>query len=164
MNYLKEELLLHPLMQPSDAAKFCFQAVFGAEHLLADQKAAEARFFAEFEAVSPAERPLVQNLSDRYCRVDIAAWKKAGLPPEKLFSLFLKTAQTPSGSTLSDLETMLAQVEPIFSEKRWAEFLAQYPRTPVHHSEIYRNAYFPSYRVVRRDFLTNDVLFAVDNP
>lgn len=167
MNYLEEELLLHPLMQPSDAAKFCFQAVFGAEHLLSDPKVAEARFFAEFEAVSPAKRPLAQNLSDRYCRVDIAAWKAMSLPPETLFSLFLKTAQIPSGGTLADFEAMLSQVRRLsfpFSEKIWDEFLAQYPRTAVHHSEIYRNAYFPSYRVVRRDFLTNDLLFAVDNP
>lgn len=163
MNYLEKDLLLHPLLQPCDAAKFCFQAVFGAEHLLADPSAARAWFFAEFEATPPVLRPLTQPLSDCYCRVDLAAWKANELSPEALFSLFLKTAQTPSKASLTDLEAMLHTVGQLargnrfaFSEKSWDDFSAQYPRKPVHHSEIYRNAYHPSYRVVNRALLSAD--------
>lgn len=163
MNYLEEELLLHPLMQPCDAAKFCFQAVFGAEHLLSDPKAAEARFFAEFSATPSLPRRMAQNLSDRYCRVDIAAWKARSLPPETLFSLFLKTAQSPCAAAPAEPEAALSQVGQMardgrfaFSEKVWDEFLAQYSRTPVHHSAIYRDAYRPAYRVISRELLTPD--------
>lgn len=163
MIYLEEHLLAHPLMQPSDAAKFCFQAVYGAEHLLADPTAARSWFFREFDATLPVCGSTAEALSDRYCRVNLAAWKEKGLSGETLFSLFLKTAQTPSGAEPEAFESALAQVRRMakdgcfaFSENEWCDFLAQYPRCPVHHSEIYRNAYQPSYRVVDRMLLSAD--------
>ena len=39
-DYLQEQVCLHPTMQPQDVVKMCYQAAFGAEHLLADKEAA----------------------------------------------------------------------------------------------------------------------------
>ena len=45
--YLKQQLALHPSMQPQDVVKLCYQAAHGAEHLLSDIKAAEKYFYQE---------------------------------------------------------------------------------------------------------------------
>lgn len=168
MDYWKEQLALHPLTQPQDAAKFCFQAVYGAEHLLHDPDAARVWFFREWESTPPlSDRPLLEPLSDRYDRVDLSAWKAQGRSPELLFSLFLQTAQPPSPAVSSDLETALREVGDLakngcfsFSPRDWESFLAAYDRAPLHHSELYRRVYRPAYRVVCRG-LTK---FTVDNP
>ena len=52
--YLLEQCAIHPSMQPQDVVKLCYQASFGAEHLLEDFAAAQNYFMEEFEAVPAA--------------------------------------------------------------------------------------------------------------
>ena len=47
--YLREQVALHPSMQPQDVVKLLFQAAFGAEHLLTDKDAAFRWLQKEFE-------------------------------------------------------------------------------------------------------------------
>ncbi len=79
-----------------DIVKFCYQAAFGAEHLLKDLSAARAYFMDEYESVSAdASAPLFEPLNDRYSRVNISAWKACGRGADELFDLFVKTAGMP---------------------------------------------------------------------
>lgn len=50
--YFDEQLKNHPSMQLSDAVKLCYQAAFGAEHLLSNTDRARAYLMAEFDDVS----------------------------------------------------------------------------------------------------------------
>ena len=84
-------------MQPQDVVKMCYQAAFGAEHLLADASIAKRYFDAEFDATEPREGELFECLSDEICRVDLGVWKAKGLPPELLFDRFVATARVPRG-------------------------------------------------------------------
>ena len=46
--YLKEQVKLHPSMEPIDAIKLCYQAAYGGEHLLRNIETAKFYFHACF--------------------------------------------------------------------------------------------------------------------
>lgn len=153
----------HPSMRAQDAIKLCYQAAFGAEHLLADAEKARAYFEREWDNVLPNDVPLWEPISKRYGRINIAAWKHRNLPREWLFRMFYLTATSPSGATCADLNENLAAVAEVaecnklpFTAAEWKETLSVYERYgggPIHHSEQYRNAEAPSYRVVDRRYI-----------
>ena len=60
--------------------KQCYQAAFGAEHLLTDLAAAEEYFSAEYVRVAAVDAPLYERISPHVCRVNLSAWRKSGLP------------------------------------------------------------------------------------
>ena len=145
---------LHPSCEPADLIKLCFQAVYGAEHLIADVERARRFFYTEYEATSPKDCAIFEVISDRYCRVNIAAWKFKGYEPDKLFDIFIATARhsTPAeGGIAPLLDTVgrLAEQGALpFSIEAWQTVLSQYEGGPVHHSQRYRDAEAPAYRVV----------------
>ncbi len=118
--YLQEQLDRHPSMEPGDVMKLCFQASFGAEHLLRDKDAAWKYLLAEYDAADVSEtkaerndempeekgivvgeeksacedlEPLYENISDTLCRVNLRSWKASELPLEWLFTMFVKGAE-----------------------------------------------------------------------
>lgn len=164
--YLKEQWKLHPSTQPQDVIKHCYQAAFGAEHLLLNLDKAKAYFSKEYQTVSTRpELPLSEPVSDEFCRINLAAWKAGKHDPKQLFELFAASVCTPddSGSRetvflkyLSEAETLVCAKEAPFTKKEWNDFCSAYQKSgmpPVHHSEVYRLAEHPAYRLVRREFL-----------
>ena len=153
-NYLKEQYKLHPSMQPQDAVKLCYQAALGAEHLLTDFGAAEKYFVEEYAAVKAAELPLCEEISAEVCRVNLAAWKAKGLPAEWLFNMFAASVRTARGK--SELfKEYLATAGKVLPLADWQTYLEQYTAAgmpTVHHSEVYRAAEKPAYRIVDRRF------------
>ncbi len=159
--YLKQQALLHPSMTVQDAVKLCFQAAFGAEHLLTDPAATRSALLVEFAQVSP--RPLVvfEPISDEYSRCNLAAWKDR-LPPEWLFQIFWHSAaEKRDGGEPLFLEYLRIVsacagegVLP-FHREEWERFLDSYLAggiRPVHHSEVYRRREEPAYRIVKREY------------
>ena len=161
--YLKTHLDNHPSMTSQDIAKLCYQAAHGAEHLLADRERARLYLFRELEATLPDETlPLVEPISDAVARVNLAPWKANGLSPDTLFELFVATARV-SGDGTQRLDAYLQEVS-VFLESEvtpvsfaaWQEFAEWYDgrgRPAVHHSDAYREAEHPAYRIVMRTLL-----------
>ncbi len=52
----------HPSMEAQDLMKLCFQAAFGAEHLVTDPEAAEGYLREEFENISATEEALCEEI------------------------------------------------------------------------------------------------------
>ncbi len=159
--YFTEQLKRHPSIQPQDVVKLCYQAAFGAEHLLSDISAARRYFDAEFDAVEPRECELFECLSPDVARVDLGAWKNIGMPGEWLFNMFAASAGVRKDAS-PDFEKYLACAEEAFDGKvcfsidEWRGFLAEYLSRgggAVHHSEIYREKEKPAYRIVNSGFL-----------
>lgn len=154
---LQEQLRLHPAMQPRDVLKLCYQAARGAEHLLADTVRARHYFDQEY-ASTPADAslPLLESIGPEVTRVNIAAWKAAQLPADWLFRMFVHTASVAQeGRDL--LAAYVAQVGDIVADMMsdWPAVLAAWQESgcpAVHHSEAYRAAERPAYRIVRRQF------------
>lgn len=161
-DHLTKQLSLHPSMQPQDIVKLCYQAAFGAEHLLPDPAKAKAYFETEFQKVSAADIPLYEEISPDICRVNLSAWKKEDLPAEWLFRMFLGTATIPQGGETTFLQYLEAAEQVLsahsvsFSREEWETYLCNYKKEglrAVHHSDLYRMAEQPAYRIVRKQFL-----------
>lgn len=161
--YLASQLRLHPSMTPQDIAKLCYQAAYGAEHLLSDLEAARRYLMREMEATEgDGALPLVEPISDEVARVNLAPWKARGLSVDLLFDLFAATA-TVSGDGAAALEAYLAEADAYLrnhdtpvSPSDWQVFLTWYDgqgRPAIHHSPAYREAEKPAYRIVRRELL-----------
>lgn len=153
---LREQLSLHPAMQPQDVLKLCYQAARGAEHLLADTSRARAYFDQEYAATPvDASTPLFEPISENVARVNIAAWKASALPADWLFRMFVHTASVPMGGA-ELLAQYVDQAAAIVSDMPgWDEALAAWQEAgmpAVHHSETYRAAERPAYRIVNGYF------------
>lgn len=151
--FIKIQAEIHPAMEPQDAVKMCYQAAFGAEHAISDEGNARRYLESELAAVEADEGiPLFEPICPDVCRVNLAAWKAKGLPADWLFRMFLST-NTRSG----DIKPLLLQVSELaergelpFSADSWNGFMSTYPVEaphPVHHSEAYRKAEKPAYRI-----------------
>lgn len=154
-NHLREQLLRHPAMQPQDVVKMCYQAAHGAEHVLTDVSAAEKYFYEEFEAVEPREEPLYEEISGEICRVNFAAWKACGMDPSWLLYMF-----THSVGSLRIGEQILPEYLDVAQRFLHSADLDAYVERytaigmpAVHHSEIYRTAERPAYRIISSFFI-----------
>ena len=97
----------HPSLQPQDAIKLCYQAAFGAEHLLINEEKARNYFDAEWESVSSADIPLWEMISEGYGRVNLAAWKHMYLPREWLFRMFVLTASEEAKNGMQTIHSFI---------------------------------------------------------
>lgn len=159
--YLKEQLRKHPVMQPQDVIKMCYQAAYGAEHLLADPDGARDYFEAEYAETAPVNDVLYEKISDTVCRVNLPAWKVKGLPAEWLFRMFAASCKTEQNTREQLLKYLHSAEKTFVSEnigftmQEWKQYLIEYEKMgmlAVHHSEQYRNSEHPAYRIVNSYF------------
>ncbi|MBR0138009.1 MAG: hypothetical protein IJM15_06325 [Erysipelotrichaceae bacterium] len=157
--YVLAQCRLHPSMQPQDIVKLCYQAVFGADHLLQDIDYAHRRFLQEYDETEPAGIPLTEDISDRYCRGNIAGWKYQGLDKEEMFARFVEAASSSEGTTEQFLKTLKQTIDTLneiwTSEQMDAlnSYLKSYLKEgirAVSHSEQYHQNEKPAYRVMLR--------------
>lgn len=160
--YLLEHINKHSAVQPQDIVKLCYQAAYGAEHLLSDPDVAEKYLERDYAATEAADIALYENISDDVCRVNLAAWKFKKLPLQWLFRMFAASARIKSSGSdlfseyLRTAECALMETNIGFSPADWKEYLAGYKKagmTSVHHSPQYRECERPSYRIVDRQYI-----------
>ena len=139
-------------MQPQDLAKLCYQAAFGAEHLLTDVRAAERAFYKEFDGVFASGEPLFEPIAAETVRVNLAAWKAQGMDGAWLWYLFSHSA-VPLGMRESLCEEYVRRAMALVPAA--ADYLADYLRRgmpALHHSDVYRAKEKPAYRLVNGVF------------
>ena len=155
---LREQLKAHPSMQSRDVVKMCYQAACGAEHLLSDLEGARAYFEEEYASVPHKEEPLYEQISSEICRVNLGAWKRSGMPREWLFDMFTATKFRGAGRDalpvyLDAAEEVLREVG--FDMDMWSAYRSVYCAAgmpAVRHTEAYRKAEQPSYRIVAVEY------------
>lgn len=159
--YLIGQAKMHPSMTPQDVYKMIFQAAFGAEHILQDEDAAWEYLKREYEEVQPGDGLLYEQIAGDIYRMNLRAWKKKNLPPEWLFRMFVGSVR---GASIQDNFRQYAEeaAEVVkegiftFSTEEFLRYTEEYnPARPhaVHHSESYRAAERPSYRLVSGKYL-----------
>ncbi len=152
--YIQEQLRLHPSMQPQDVVKLCYQAAFGAEHLLTDKDAAFAWLGKEFDEikVTAASENIYEQIHDKVCRINLREWKRKKLPLEWLFRIFADSASFTDIHGEENFTACLNEAEALVREDRFSFSLKEWEETkkqgPVHHSEVYRQQEHPAYRIV----------------
>lgn len=164
--YLRQQVLAHPSMQPRDVYKMLFQAVFGAEHLLQDKEAAKIYFQKEFDRVESADEPLYEQIGQETFRVNLAAWKKQELPQDWLFNLFVCSvdwvrkdrhkSQQNFWQLAEEAKALVNEGGFAFSGEEFERYTQEYKEggvRAVHHSEAYRMAEQPAYRLVIEEYV-----------
>ncbi|MGE4277432.1 MAG: uridine kinase [Lawsonibacter sp.] len=164
---LKEHFNNHPGMEPRDAVKFLYQSYMGGGHLIPDESTSLARLEAEWAQVDSApSAPLGEPLGNGLYRLHLNACKGIGLSPFTINRLFFLTAQ----STVPDPQGLAGALNLVdtlpFSREIADDYLVQYrvQGCPlVSHSETYRAAYSPAYRIVSSHYGNLiPLLFAID--
>jgi len=161
--YLIEETKLHPSLAPQDVVKLCYQAAFGAEHMLSDLSQALKYFQDEYDTTQVDDKPLAEYISPNVCRVNLSAWKRLQLNPEWLWKLFANTCadlhpganptvnNNAFGDYMSQADELSRDGAFPFSHTEWQGFISEYTSTglrAVRHSAIYRDNERPAYRIL----------------
>ena len=164
---IEEVLRLHAgfyeKMQPADAVKLLYQAAFGPGHMISDPSAALERTRIEMESATvkpslPGDgTPVFEEIGGGYARL----YLNPRLNPALVTRLFTASANAPVKDS-ADFTESLALLRRLtaegvfgFSSDELEEYLDGYIRVgmpAVSHSEVYRNAYHPAYRVIRREY------------
>ena len=160
---LKEILLTHarqyPLMQPCDAVKLLYQSQFGGGHLILDEAACLEFLHREYSATTQTHDPLWEDIGNGMVRIYLSALDAWGYTQQQLGQDFIRSAAAVQGSmdvflqNLTLLEALTQQGKMPFSFPELERYLAAYAAAgypAVSHSETYRNAYHPAYRVMQR--------------
>jgi len=158
----------YPKLQAEDIFKYLFQSVFGCEHLVSDESAVLGSILREYEAVAKEASPCTDRLDGKYSRVHLS-WLNGSLTPETLAKLFcLSAKKEPDGKALLEEKLGVAQelaaegLLPIgcaaFEQALDAWRAAGYPA--LHHSDAFRAAYRPAYRVIADRYADFLPLFA----
>lgn len=159
---LAEQLRIHRHSQPRDVVKMCYQAAFGAEHLLDNLEVAREYFYREYHTVDPVPGCIFEPISPHTCRVNMGAWKAAGMDPSWLFNMFVSSAgpKTPGDETflryLVQAEELIGSGITGMDLEEYKLFIQEYLQngiSPVHHSDAYRQGEKPAYRLTDCGFM-----------
>ncbi len=153
---LREQLKSYPEMEADDVLKIICQSSYGSAHALKNRAGAYRRFRREFAEVNPEKGAIFEIISPDICRVNMRAWKYAGMPEKWLFNMFIATAENFSGGD-DIFQAYLLQAEKILAPEKYArltESLRRHGNNAPHHSGKYRKLYTPSYRIVSTRFIS----------
>lgn len=157
---LAAHLAAYPLMRPEDAYKLAYQSEFGCGHMVSDEASSLLRLERELPG-APAAGAAPEPIGGGLCRVYLGALQSMRLCPATLNRLFVLTARRARGGRDGLLEKLGAVRAAAacgaagFSAAELDAYLARQRENgfpAAGHSEQYRAAYRPAYRVVERGF------------
>ena len=152
----------YPSATLQDIYKTCYQDYFGAEHLVSDT--ASARFYLHQEleewcdtdmSLMPKREPT--GFRHRFTRVNLACVVNGELSEDQLLALFLEAAgkENAFGDNWAEewkkIEQIALEVCPDWADPDLQADLLEAAQTrhAVRHSDAFRKAYNPHYRIVR---------------
>lgn len=162
LNSIKSALNLHATkyskMRPTDAVKLVYQACFGPGHIISDKERAYEYLKREYEMTPPRETaPLCEPIGAGVLRVNLAALDPNGVSVDRLFAAFISSAED-KWCDMSEFLQALDMLKDLakdnlfrFSANELDEYLCEYAKAGypmVSHSEEYKSAYEPAYRIV----------------
>jgi hypothetical protein len=162
---IKEHFSRRPLMRATDAYKLLYQGVFGVGHIMSDSAWEHLEEEAgRIEIYDHPWEPLIEDVSadGSMVRVNLRPYLRKSLLLDNLFEAMKESAKgegAPKDFLFAWMvfrelaETGTVQVDQNETEELDAELNEKGCR-PHHHSEVYREAYYPAYRVVRREILS----------
>ena len=142
-----------PLMNEEDVVKLAFQGMLGVGHLIASEEQALERLHAEMSALEPGEdEPLTERVSPQWFRLNLRAAKAKGLAEADIAHMLCRSAERePLAFTRQNVYNFCVKLDGSDRMKAAAEKVLDESRLPAH-SEQYREAYRPAYRVLHFDF------------
>ncbi len=170
---VKTHAARYPLMQPCDSVKLLYQHEFGGGHLVTQEK--ESLIFLEREYSNLFSRetmPLLEEIGNGYERLYLSAISSEQLPLPCFHKIFVESSAITNG-TWDDFRLKLDVLRRLaregvfsFSAEDLAHYLKGYKQKEypiVSHSNVYRTAYHPAYRVISTQYaLLLPVIYAIN--
>ncbi len=154
---LKKHIHRYPSCEIQDLFKFIHQSSYGCEHMVSSLDKAVEYIKEEYQrGVVPAD---IESLDGEYSRVPLC-YIDRGLSPETLGKLFYLSAEKVDGrdALMRKLDVLRELVDEAELEKAINEW-EQKDFCALHHSERFREAYKPAYRVINNKFIPYLPLF-----
>ncbi len=156
IDILTNHQLRYPAMQAQDAYKLIYQTACGPAHAITDPEAARAWLEKELQNLSdPYPEPASDPISPDGClvRVHLAPYLVSGGSIEKLQDAFITTSHEFTADH-TRLKSYLETALPLFPGlESLRETLKARGYPAMHHSDAYRAAYKPAYRLVFKHLL-----------
>jgi uridine kinase len=165
MNELRYILETHaaryPLMAPRDAVKLMYQNEFGCGHMVeGESESLKALIGETAEAFADGHVLPFEDIGNGYARINLLSAGTGGVSSEMINRMFVLSSRR-SGclhcfiEKLDILRDAAAEGIFAFSESELEAYLESYCKLgypAVSHSDVYKNVYRPSYRVVYDGF------------
>ena len=150
----------YPAATLQDLYKTCYQDFFGAEHMITDTAAVRQYLHSELAELPkedglPISEPT--GYRHRFQRMNLRAVQEGTMTEEDLLRAFLEAGHTePVGISWQDewsrIERIALDVHPAWKNKSLQRDLnkAAQQKAAVRHSNAFRKAYKPHYRIIRK--------------
>ena len=150
---LRTQWKKHPQMTEEDVVKFVFQGMLGVGHIVVSRDAALARLEEEYEEVRAGDsEPLTEKISPEWIRLNLRPAKARGMTVEDIANYVFESAQIqPLSFTRQNVYNFCVKQFPGPLMKAAAEKVLDENWLPSH-SDPYREAYHPAYRVLCKDY------------
>lgn len=149
---IREHTEHYPLMMPQDYCKLAYQSEFGPEHMLVNLENTLAYIDREWSTLS-GDKPALfpEAIGNGLCRFHMNPSVYSEKASQLLGELFYLTAKEHSGSQ-DGLYKRLDEVEKLLCTADYIEEYKAKGCPAVHHSEVYREAYDPHYRLLKWEY------------
>ncbi len=137
----------YPLMTQDDIIKLIYQSEFAGGHYFLRKQDVITYLNAEIRALNRFYQDLYVDISQQYVRVNLGPYLKFKLPLKYLALSFYQTAKDNKG-TKEHFKVMLGEAG-----------IASDVVENLHHSEVYRTAYEPHYRIIDRKYITEEIKY-----
>lgn len=171
--FVNKQIQEYPESRLLDIYKSCFQDYMGAEHLVSDT--ANIKKYLDYELS-------ITNLSDQqpkyyepcgitgnYIRVSLKAIKEGYISKEELLNAFIRSANSDNRPTIEnwkqkwqEIADTIAQMNiqlPHYNEDMiYINSILSTGKYAISHSQEYREAYQPHYRIISREIFETELL------
>jgi hypothetical protein len=159
---LQAQYQLYPQLQIQDMVKLLYQNEFGPGHMVASKGDSLLRLQEEYRDM-PSQRisPLFEDIGNGLCRLHLNALRDTDISLATVNNFFVYSANTIVGDRVKFQEKLAVLIDcckkeilPFAVEEvvTWIESYRQQRYPAVGHSNVFREAYSPSYRVVMAVF------------
>lgn len=158
----------YPKLQMQDIFKYLYQSSYGCEHMVSSVETVVNYILKEYENLSFENKIETDALDGEYCRVNLS-YLNTGLSANTLGKLFYLSAQKEADAKeklinkISVVQKLICEKLLPFTKDEFEIAVKEWEDrgfTPVHHSDIFRQTYKPSYRVIANKFEPFLPLFA----
>ena len=148
----------YPHLEIRDIFKFLYQSAFGCEHMVSSLEKAVAYIQEEYDGETDGE---IEYLDGDYCRVPLS-YIARGLNYKtfgKLFYLSAKKEEDGKARLIKKIENakkLIKEKKLPFNIDEFENALKQWEKEgypAIHHSQRFREAYKPKYRLVSKEFI-----------
>ena len=158
---IKNQLSLYPQSRLTDLYKNFFQDRFGPGHIVASRAAAADYLEQELANMQPSAMLPFEHTGwqNRYVRINLELVKNGTIPKETLLAAFIESANSAAPPTIDEWQNEWRQIAAIIqshspklpeydSDLSYIESRLKSGVYDMHHSELFRQAYRPHYRII----------------